>query len=90
MTSIACKGDVDTYGFMIVSGCDESVTVNGRAVALQGSMLNDGSVIVNAPGAIRVNGVPVAMIGSITTPHIPPPFIPGAIMTGDPGVNLNG
>lgn len=93
MPSIACKDDTDDLGFTITGECSDSVKINGKPVAVEGSTMDDGAAInVNLSTLLKIDGKPVVIVGSGTEPHKRVPYVnqPGTIQTGDSSVSSDG
>jgi len=77
---IALKGDQDSLGYTIQSGCSPDVRINGQPVALKGSVMSDGvSIVSEVSTSVRVNGKFVARSGSQTEEHTHDPRGVGTI-----------
>lgn len=78
MPQVCREGDQNSAGGVVISGTIASVTVEGRAVAVVGSVLSPDSscpddpahcapVIIQGSSSVTVGGLPVAFVGAATS-----------------------
>jgi uncharacterized Zn-binding protein involved in type VI secretion len=78
MPQVCREGDVNTAGGAVISGTIATVTVEGRAVAVVGSVLSPdincpddpvhcAPVIVQGSSTVTAGGIPIAFVGSATS-----------------------